>query len=230
MSSSRFGRTLRDESVVEEALLPQPDLADGASAWSTIMTDWWWGQVPPQAIQIPYTWLSRPTPVRHEQPITSYTISVNGGATFSNVDTGSRPEYNDNTLSGTLVTATPATAANFGHWTLAYYATQAGAVPRVRFVTLRINFFGRTAVEQWRILSLTIGRRFQITGAPAAWPASALTQVVEGVHHVIDRTGDPTVRAVELNTVSVPGAVDGTPGPWFRLNDSVLGGTDAVPF
>lgn len=203
-------------------LFPSPVDGPREAVW----TDLYFGGTPPAPVEIPYTWLSTPLIRRPDMPITVATISRTGGTTIRAVDAPSRQEYGENQLSVSLATESEADPAALASFTLHYYATQPGEVPRQRFAILALVLNNRTPTERWRILDAVEGTRIRITDAPASWPDGFTEQVIEGVRHIV---GDQE-RRVEWMTSPVVGATPGEAGPWFRLGISALGGTDVVPY
>lgn len=178
------------------------------------------------ALLIPYSWLQPPLRTRPEKPYTTAAVLQSGGTTAYVQDDGSLTEYGDNPFTATLLTACDADAANLAQWTLDYYATQPGDVPRTRFSSLKICLSKRSVAEQQFLHeNLQIGRRISITGHPTTWPVGLSEQVVEGIHHIIGQ-----LREVELSTVPVIGEVHGTAGPWFRADSSEVNGVHVLPF
>lgn len=225
-SASRYGLVLRDPDVTDAVLFPRPELDQAARpSAARVMADWYFGATAPTPVQIPFLWLSTPVQWRPDQPWTSAAVSAAGAGTATGFDGDSQAEFGDNEFTAILNTKVPADAASLVSHMLFYYATQPGGVPRRRLTVARFVLNARSQAEQWRILQVGRGDRFVITGAPATWPASVLTQVVEGIAHGI---GDQE-RIVAWLTSPVPGEVDGTPGPYFRLDSSVLGGPDKIP-
>lgn len=215
----RFGATLR----------PRPDLL-GTSGSAAIFNDYWWGTgvvSPPAPVEIPYGWLAgfQPLRIRPDKPLTTAAVSVDGGGTASAEDGASLAAFGDTAFSATLHTATPTDAAALAAWAVAYYATDPDDVPRARFPALLIRLTGRTQPEMHRVLSVGIGTRITITGAPATWPEGATEQVVEGIRHTLS-----DARDVEWTTAPVVGSAPGVAGPWFRLGESLLDGDDALLF
>jgi len=180
-----------------------------------ILNDWTFQPGPPAPVEIPYHWLAgfQPLRVRPDKPLTSASVGIDGGATATAQDAASLAAYGDNEFSATLHSATPADAPTLADWVVAYYATDPDDVPRARFPQLLIRLTGRTAVEMQRILSVGIGTRITITGAPATWPEGATEQVVEGIRHSLGEARD-----VEWTTAPVVGNAPGVEGPWFRLD------------
>lgn len=183
------------------------------------------GGLPLPPAEIPYSWLARPLRSRPDKPITSAAVSQSGGTSAYKVDDDSLAEYGDNPFSATLYTATNADPANLADWTLNYYATQPGAVPRTRFSSLPVCLSKRTVAEQQYLLDIGIGRRIKIINIPPTWPAGKADQVVEGIRDSIG-----TLRMREFITAPVVGTTAGTAGPWFRAGSSSVGGTDVMPF
>lgn len=180
-----------------------------------ILNDWTWQPGPPAPVEIPYVWIfgDQPLRVRPDKPLTSAAVSVNNGRTATAQDKASIAAYGDNEFSAGLDTATTADAAALARWVVAYYATDPDDVPRARFPQLLIRLTGRTQPEMHRILSVGIGTRITITGAPATWPQGATEQVVEGIRHTLGEARD-----VEWTTAPVVGSEPGEAGPWFRLD------------
>lgn len=186
--------------------------ADNAAA---IVNDWTWQPGAPRPVEIPYAWLAgfQPLRVRPDKPLTSAAVTVSGGGTPTAQDTASIAAYGDNEFSTTLHTATANDAVALAQWVVAYYATDPDDVPRARFPQLLIRLTGRTQPEMHRILSVGIGTRITITGAPATWPEGATEQVVEGIRHSLGEARD-----VEWTTAPVVGSAPGVAGPWFRAD------------
>ncbi len=210
-------------------LLPLPDIFAADTA-SLIVNDWFWPPGPPTPVQIPYAWLSPPLRSRPDKPMTTAAVSQSNGGDTGTSNTqfneASLTEYGDNAFTATLNTACAGDIANLAKWILDFYATAPSAVPRARFPSLTINLAARAPHEIWRILDITLGTRVSITDTPAGWPAGASEQVVEGIHHA----AGANERWVEFNTAPVVGSTAGAAGPWFRLDTSMLGGTDVMPY
>jgi len=225
--ASRYGLLLGDDSVTADLLVPRIELDQAARPTvAAVMTDWYFGATAVAPVQIPFSWISTPAQWRSDRPFTSAAIAVTGGTTVYASDEDSRTEFGDNQYAATLDTDTPADAASLAAHAMFYYATDPAGVPRRRFTRLVFVLNARTQPEQWRIVNVRQGDRITITGAPATWPASVLTQVVDGIAHSIGSDA----RQVAWLTSPVIGEVDGTPGPWFRLDASLIGGTDKTPF
>lgn len=226
MSSS--GRGLRPPTprfAPWDNLFRRPDWT-GERTGAATAADWYFaGLGAPAPVQIPYLWLSPPAIWRPEKPYTSATIAGTY-TTARAADRASQARYGSRDYPATLSTACDADPAALATWVVAYYATDPDAAPRSRLARLSLRLNDRTTAEQWRILDVSEGTRIRVTGAPSTWPDGATEQVVEGVRHVI---GDET-RDVEWTTSPVVGSAAGTAGPWFRLDDSALDGTDVVPF
>ncbi len=193
----------------------------------SILADWNFQPGPPAPIEIPYEWLAglQPLRVRPDKPLTSASVGVSGGATANVRNEDSLAAYGDNAFSAELDTATPADARALAQWVVDYYATDPDDVPRARFPALLVRLTGRTQPEMHRILSVDIGTRITITGAPATWPEGATEQVVEGIRHELSEARD-----IEWTTAPVVGSAPGVAGPWFRLDSSAWDGADAIPF
>lgn len=178
------------------------------------------------ALLIPYSWLAPPLRTRPEKPYTTAVVAQTNGTTAYTQDDDALDEYGDNPFTATLLTACDADPANLAQWTLDYYATQPGDVPRTRFVSLKMCLSKRTVAEQLFLHeNLYIGRRISITDPPTTWPTGLSEQVIEGIHHTIGQ-----LREVELSTVPVIGTSHGVAGPWFRIGSSTWGGTHVIPF
>ena len=191
------------------------------------------GGAAPAPVLIPYSWLSTPDgqPIqwRPDKPITSYEITQTAGGVATGYDAASQAEYGDNTYTATLDTANPQDATNLGTFTLAFYATQAGSVPRQRFSVLQFVLNARTLDEQVVIMSVLRGQRISIRGAPATWAQGMTEQVVEGI-------GDSIAPSRRIRAWLTSPVVASTPisagqtVPWFHLGASAWGGTDVRPW
>lgn len=177
--------------------------------------------LPPDPVNIPYSWLNPPLIRRPSQVINSAAISQSGGATAYSTDQASIDQYGVGANSETLNTAVDADASNLAAHQTTFYAT-----PRPRQPTVRLNLLRRTDDECLRILGVALAMRVRITNPPTSWPAGAVAFVVEGIKHVIA----PDERTVEWTTSAPVGSVAGTPGPWFRWDSSSWDGIDLRPF
>lgn len=207
-------------------LFALPDMAGQDRTGYTVADEWYFPGLPPDPVEIPYTWLSPPLAFRPDRPLTTASVSRTGGSTARASDAASLAEHGENNFATTLDTATEADPANLASWVVTFYAIEAGLVPRSRMSSVRLRLNNRTPTEQWRILGVGEGTRISITGAPTRWPEGATQQVVEGITHVI---GDEA-RDVEWRTSPVIGTAQGVAGPWFRWDYSDLDGPDLIPF
>jgi hypothetical protein len=139
-----------------------------------------------------------------------------GAAEFDVEDMIGRPDVLDQTNSA-------ATVVNDYVWGT---PTPPPAVIPYPSITINLNSGALGQVDVWRVLGVRIGDRISIPDAPATWPAGSSTLFVEGV----TRVESAAQRTVTWNTSPVIGAAPGQVGPWFRLNSSLLGGSDLVPF
>jgi hypothetical protein len=176
-----------------------------------------------------------PLVLRPDQPINSAQITRVGQAAANNTSAASQTTYGVFAASATLDTISPDDANNFGLWLVAYYAN-----PLLRVPTVSLSLVYRTNPERATILGVEIGQRVTLgpgtvqdyaghtTGIaiPAGLPPAAQSWVVEGIHH----TSSVLDRIVEWTTSPLLGVTPGVEGPWFRLDSSVLGGSDVVPF
>lgn len=198
--------------------------------YTAVATDWFFGGYPPEPTQIPYGWLTPPVRARPDKPTNDATVQRTGGGSSRAADQDSQNEYGVKTASGTLEldTVLAADPPSLAAYIIALYATQPGEVPRMRCPQLKINLCqdGLTTENRQTILALGRGQRISITDTPATWPAGLSELVVEGVAHSIA----VDERTVTWNTSPVIGTTPGTAGPWFRLDDSVIDGTDILPF
>jgi hypothetical protein len=181
------------------------------------------GGLPLPPVLIPYSWIATPLTRKPTTAITKAQISQRGGATaYSSATAALVRQYGVNLAEATLDTACDADPQN-----LATFLTTYQAVPRPRQPTLTFNLFApRTDAECLIILSVKIGQRVRIVGAPARTPPGALNFTIEGIRHVIavDK------RTVTWSTAALIGATTSEPGPWFRWGSSRWGGTDQRPF
>lgn len=208
------------------SLYALPDMPGQDRTGTAVANAWYFPGAPPEAVQIPYSWLSPPIAHRPDRPFTTASVGRTNGSTARAFNAAARAEYGELDFSAELDSATDADPAALADYILQYYATQPGKVPRQRASTMRLRLNARTPSECAVILGVTEGRRITITGTPARWPEGATEQVVEGIHHII--TAEP--RDVEWVTAPVIGTAPGAPGPWFRVDSSFADGTDAIPF
>lgn len=230
MDSTATGRLTRatvpgaQDRPLSATLRPAMHIVGSDSTAATIMNDYWWGTgsaAPPAPIEIPICWLSNPVPLRLNKPLNQATVSQSGGAGGYAVNRTSISAYTANPFDANLDTTVGDDAIN-----LATFVTTYRAEPRTGIPTLVIDLLYRTESERRRILSVTQGRRIQLTGVPAEFPAGADSLVVTGVRHTIGEI----VRQVSWTTEPVVGVTAGEPGPWFYLDSSRVSGTDIVPF
>jgi hypothetical protein len=192
----------------------------GSPGWQ-VAADWYWGAYPPAPAEIPYDWLASPVTFRLDKPINVAEVTRTGGAAARATSAASVTEYGEYARAFTIESTVDDDPANLAAFTVAYHAD-----PRVRCPQLTVDLLPRTDLERWRILDLSIGDRITVTGVPATWPEGADSLVIEGARHVCADGG----RTVTWNTVPVVGEDPGVPGPWFRLDESLLDGTDLLPF
>lgn len=172
-------------------------------------------------VEIPYEWISAPLTRRPTRVINHAEVSQAGGIEARADSTTSINQYGLLSNSITLNTAVDADTIDLAHHLVTFYST-----PRPRQPVVRLNLLRREDEECLRILGVTIASRVRITGAPAEWPAGAVSFVVEGISHTIGAEE----RVVEWMTSAPIGSVAGTPGPWFRWDSSSWGGSDIRPF
>lgn len=203
----------------------RPSAVPGNSAAATVLNNYFWGTgvvAPPPPIEIPLLWLSQPLPHRMDPPYNDAEVTqANGGSVARRRNRTSIDEVGVQPFGATLDTATGTDAVALA----AYVIAQRGEA-RVRSPRLTVDLLYRTPSEQRLLLRIRRGRRILITGVPAGFPEGADSLVVTGVSHEIG----VTVRLLHLTTAAVVGSTPGTPGPWFRLGSSVMGGTDTYPF
>jgi len=204
-------------------LLSLPDMAGQYRDAYTVANDLYFGNLPPPAVQIPYSWISPPARFRPDQPINTVTIGQGAAGSAYATDSASVAEHGAWTPPGntSLQTGCDADPQNLAEWLVAYYAN-----PRMRMPALTLNLLQRTNSECHRILSCDIGDHIRITGAPVRWPRGTPHLVVEGKQHTISAEN----RTVTWNTSPVIGVEPGTAGPWARADQSQITGTDAWAF
>lgn len=223
MSAQGQARYLLDMVAFDaDDLIPPARPSEGAAtaAWH----DYVWGGHPPPVTEIPYAWLSPPARWRPEQPRNVATVTRSGGSAARAQSTASIAAVGERPFSATVDSQVVSDPQAYAQWIVDYYQDV-----RQRMPTLTLNLVGRTDVECWRILGRQIGDRIRITDAPTGdtgWPDGVTDLVIEGREH---RIGGDT-RLVVWNTAPVIGATPGQSGPWFRLGESRLDGTDRVPF
>lgn len=206
-----------------QAVLDRPDVDSVAAA---VVDDLLFAsQGPPPVTDIPYAWIVQPLSFRSDVLYTVATVSA-GDVERQQSDATSVDEFGEIEFSATSDSAVDADATNLGSHVLTYYATQPAAVPRMRIPVLVIDLLPLTDVERWRVLALGLGDRIRVPDAPATWPEGASTAVIEGVSRVINLDRP----SVAWNLAAVVGEDPGVPGPWFRLDSSLLDGTDKIPY
>lgn len=180
--------------------------------------DVYFGGWPPSPVQIPWSWIRAPIRGRQDSPYTVAEVSVTGGGT-ARAEQANRTR--DWRFTAALDTVADADAQELADWVIDYYDTSR---TRWRDLTLRLN--GRTDLEIQTILSVVQGTRITITDLPTGYPTGASELVVEGIRNRMDAQ----LRDVIWTAVPIIGAELGEAGPWFRLDESLIGGTDVVPF
>jgi hypothetical protein len=108
---------------------------------------------------------------------------------------------------------------------LASFVTTYESTPRPRQPSLSFHLTIRTDDECLKILSVALGTRVRITGAPATWPAGAVTFVVEGIQHTIGIDS----RIVEWMTSAPVGSSPAIADSFSRTNPSAFGSPDFGP-
>lgn len=205
------------------ALLPWASVMAPVFADDTAMrlaNDLYFGGHPPAPVEIPFGWLRAPVRLRQDNPYTIAEVTTSDSDNATDFDTTATRQWKFTAQLDTIAGLTD--AANLAAWVIDYYDTSR---PRGRDLRLRLN--SRTDLEIQRILSVAQGGRIQITDLPTGYPTGASELVVEGIRHEMDAA----VRDVIWNAVPVIGAELGEAGPWFRLDETVLGDTDELlPF
>lgn len=216
----------------------RPDVTIPTPAASLVVNDWFWTGAP-DATVIPWTWLSMPLSLRQDQPINSATITGLGGNIATASAAASQATFSNFPVSGTLSTALAVDAANFAQFLVTYYANPLTRCPTWTFELSGTQFLADES--KWRVLGRELGDRVTLgpstlvdpaSGAsvilpvPAGLPMGARSLVIEGIQH----DSQPTARTVTWTTGALIGPTPGAEGPWFRLEYSFLGGTDALPF
>lgn len=195
------------------------------------------GGLAPAATVIPWTWLTTPLELRTYPPINSAQVGRTGGANATSNNTTSQATYGvfAATTSSSLDTASPDDASNFASWLTTYYAN-----PLLRPPVLTLSLVPRVDAERAIILAREIGDRITlgqgtvvdgsgtitILSVPAGLPTAVQSFVIEGIQH----TSSVNDRTVQWTCAPLFGTTAGSEGPWFRLDTSVLGGSDLIPF
>lgn len=201
---------------------------------------WVIGGLPPPVTIIPWTWLSAPIQFRPDQPINSVSVTrVNQAAVTvpaaSAGTSASQATYGLFAAATTLDTISTDDATNLATFLTTYYAN-----PLMRAPKLTLSLVYRTDAERQVILGVTIGSRITlgpgtvqdapghtiVLPVPSTLPPGVLSLVVEGIR----TESSVTDRITEWTTAPLLGASPGTEGTWFRIDTSVLGGTDVIPF
>lgn len=203
------------------SLFQLPDAASQDRDGYTIGRDFYFGGLPPDPVEIPYTWLRPPLTFRPDSPVNVAEVTRSGGTAAVARDHDSISEYGEWAARVTLDTATAADAANLADWLVAYYTD-----PRQRCPALAFALNSRTDDEVQRLLSCRLGTRIRVTDAPATWPAGATELIIEGIQHSIAAD----FRLLSWSTSPVIGESAGQAGPWFYLDQSFMDGTDVVPY
>jgi hypothetical protein len=180
--------------------------------------DWYLsGLSAPEAVEIPWTWISGPLRFRQDKAITYAAVTATRGSAVSVVESDEQLDF-----SASLDTVNVVDAGNLAHFITTYYDT-----PRTRIAALKLILNIRTVTEIWTILGVGVGTRITITDTPVGWPDGAGSLVVEGIKH---SSSDATLRTVEWSTSPLVGETVGEVGPFFRVGASALGGTDLLPW
>lgn len=177
--------------------------------------------LPPPLIEIPICWLSQPVRLRLEKPFTTAAVSRVGHGTAHDSNAAAVTARGDLAFTATLDCACSADPSVLASWTTTYRAG-----PLTRSPELIIDLLYRTDAERIQILSIERNQRIRILGVPPEFPVGADTPIVSGI---TDEIGVMR-RRVKLTTRAVIGTAPGTAGPWFRVGNSVVGGSDIVPF
>lgn len=191
--------------------------------------------LPPAVVSIPWIWLTVPLAIRPDVPINSAQITQVGQSASTAVAASSIAAYTTFTAATDLQTILDPDASNYALWLVTYYAN-----PLLRCPMVTMDLVPRTPAERATILGAEIGQRFTLTAGtvidangnpyvipiPARLPTAVQSMVIEGITH----TSSVTVRTVTWACAPLIGATPGVEGPWFRLDSSTLGDTDAMPF
>jgi len=180
------------------------------------------GGLAPAVVTIPFSWIAWPITRKPTVAITQATIAQLDGATgYSSASAARVRQYGVNTAQATLDTDCDADPQN-----LAAFLTTYQSVPRPRQPTLTFNLIARSDDECLVILGVALAQRVRIIEAPTSAPPGALNFTVEGIRHVLG----VEERTVTWSTSALIGSSTDSPGPWFRLGSSSLGGSDLIPF
>lgn len=188
------------------------------------------GGLPNAPTEIPLIWLSQPLPMRLDQPVNTATITRPGtvyadgsqGPTGFAEDLTSYDEYGAFPgYEANLTSLTEGDPAALAAHTVAYLSEA-----RTRVVQATIDLLYRTDAERLLILRVERGQRIRLTGVPVEFPEGADSLIVAGIAH---ETGVQR-RRITWTFNAVVGSTPGVPGPWFRLDSSVLDGPDLMPF
>lgn len=178
--------------------------------------------VSPDPVEIQWCWIQSPLIRKPTVAVTKAVVTQDGGAVgYSSASAALVRQYGVNTVPITVFTDCDADPGNLAEFLTSYQST-----PRPRQPALTFDLTGLEDDEVLTILSVQLGQRAVIVDAPAAVPAGARSFTVEGIAH---RLG-VTERLVTWQTAATIGAVAGTPGPWFRWDESYWDGSDVRPF
>lgn len=193
----------------------------GSPGWD-IARDWYWGAFAPPTTQIPYAWIAPLAQHRLDKPINVAEVTRTGSGTTRATDADSVADVGEYARPYSIDSIVDDDPSNLAAFAVAYGAGR-WRNPGMRII---LNAEILTQVDRWTVLERQIGDRIVITGMPHSWPDGVDSLVIEGIRH--DISGE--TRAVIWNTVPVIGEEPGVPGPWFRLDESVLDGDDLIPF
>lgn len=183
---------------------------DPASPLAAIIGDYYWGTgitSPPTPTLIPYAWVSTPLARRPATIVNTASVGQVGGSTAYATDATSVTAVGVGPANIELNTDCDADAFN-----LATFLVTFRAGPSPRQPIMRINLYGRTDAEIYRVMRVRLGSRVTIPDTQAGWPAAATSFSIEGIRHEagVDH------RFVEWSTAALIGTAPPAPGPWFR--------------
>lgn len=181
---------------------------------ATPLNEWvWGGATAPPSVEIPFAWLSPPLRYRPDKPINIARVTAAGETTIAE-DAASAARYGTFVRDESLVSSTVQDGANLADHLVDLYADPRMRSPELRFNLLKVREdHGPSAVH--RILSVRLGQRITITGAPAGVPAGSTELVVEGIVQDIGHIE----RMTRWSTSPVIGLEPGVVGPWLRTTD-----------
>jgi hypothetical protein len=176
---------------------------------------------PDTPVAVPYAWIGSPLNVSRDGRVNRAVVVQPNGTSAVSEDRTSMARYGQQ-----LFAAQPADAVATNARALANTTRTLHTDPRSRLNQMVFSLDGLDEPDQLTLLTLAIGDRITITDPPSDWPPEVAVASIEG--RTIEQSNGK--RTLTLTAAPVLGVTPGTPGPWFVIGSSLIGGGDLVAY